>query len=100
MNKRLSDVVINKIIDWNIYGVRVKTLRVYASEKHPFTSKTIINGEFSVEGNIGLYNCLVLLGKLIQEDNIYFAKISFFNISFYIHELDPVGDIPLRILRD
>lgn len=98
--KRLEKIVINKIKSMNLKGVRAKTLRVDCSYPNGTDKEeTIAHGVFSLENTVGLFNCLVLLSRLWKEENIYFSKISFFNIQFYYEELNPVADINIAILH-
>lgn len=83
---KLLDTIIDCIQKYNFYGVRVKTLRIDCSKGDII----VANAVFSIEGHHCFQNCLLLLAKLYYEHNVYFAKISFYNLDFYIYELKPV----------
>lgn len=55
-------------------------------------------GVFSVDNDEGLFNCILLLAKLWKEQEIYFTKVSFFNVKFAKHELKAVETKYLNIL--
>lgn len=98
--KQLKKIVIEKIMSLKVDGVRAKTLRVDSIMLNDTNKLEIIaHGVFSVENSVGLYNCLVLLSHLWKEDNIYFSKISFFNIQFYYKDLSPLMSKSIELLQ-
>jgi hypothetical protein len=100
-NKILAKAIAEIIQKLKLRGIRAQILRVdssgYSNSGHEF--RMVCHGVFSVENGHGLLMCLLLLARLWKEANIYFSKISFFNISFYVEELEPVYSDYIEILH-
>ena len=100
-SKKLRQVIQEKIKQLNMKGVRINVARIETMWKKKNIAQNDIVGHaiFSVENGVGLINLMVLMGKLWREQNIYFSKLSVFNIDFYVDGLNVVPTFASSVIH-